>query len=120
VANAAHGKAKTNGGPTSGSAPATGNDPVLLEIKDISVVIPQRKKYTLCFTSTHLYARLPDSEEPVPGISYAWADIGMFAHPSTPGIANKGNRIRLFSARARKIPETAQLYPLSRQLKFSA
>jgi hypothetical protein len=50
---------------------------VLLEIKDISVVVPQRKKYTLCFTETHLYARLPDSSEPVPGISYAWKDIGM-------------------------------------------
>ncbi|PQE03746.1 hypothetical protein CJF30_00006433 [Rutstroemia sp. NJR-2017a BBW] len=57
------------------SAPASGNDPVLLEIKDISVVIPQRKKYTLCFTSTHLYARLPTSEDPIQGISYAWKDI---------------------------------------------
>ncbi|KAN0108146.1 Rtt106 domain containing protein [Hyaloscypha variabilis] len=54
---------------------ASGNDPVLLEIKDISVVIPQRKKYTLCFTASHLYARLPDSKEPVAGISYAWSDI---------------------------------------------
>jgi len=59
------------------SAPASSNDPVLLEIKEISVVIPQRKKYTLCFTATHLYARLPDSKEPAPGISFAWKDIGM-------------------------------------------
>ncbi|KAI9643399.1 Syntaxin-7 [Ciborinia camelliae] len=67
----------TNGTSNSaGSAPATGEDPVLLEIKEISVVIPQRKKYTLCFTSTHLYARLPTSEEPVSGMSYAWKDIG--------------------------------------------
>jgi hypothetical protein len=57
---------------------ASGNDPVLLEIKDISVVIPQRKKYTLCFTASHLYARLPDSKEPVAGISYAWSDIGTY------------------------------------------
>ena len=56
---------------------ASGSDPVLLEIKDISVVAPQRKKYTLCFTEDHLYARLPDSNEPVQGISYAWSDIGM-------------------------------------------
>ena len=55
---------------------ATANDPVLLEMKDISLVIPQRKKYTLCFTSLHVYARPPDSKEPVPGISYAWKDIG--------------------------------------------
>ncbi|KAK6605055.1 Histone chaperone [Botrytis cinerea] len=66
----------TNGTSNSvGSAPATGEDPVLLEIKEISVVIPQRKKYTLCFTSTHLYARLPSSEEPASGMSYAWKDI---------------------------------------------
>lgn len=59
-----------------GASAATGDDPVLLEVKDISVVIPQRKKHTLCFTSTHLYARLPDSKEPVAGVSFAWSDIG--------------------------------------------
>jgi len=68
------------------SAPASSSDPVLLEVKEISVVIPQRKKYTLCFTSTHLYARLPDSTEPAPGISYAWKDIGM-PHPIIPLLA---------------------------------
>jgi hypothetical protein len=61
-----------------GAGAASGNDTVLLEIKDISLVIPQRKKYTLCFTSSHLYARLPDSKEPIAGISYAWSDIGIF------------------------------------------
>lgn len=64
-----------NSANTAGSAPATGEDPILLEIKEISVVIPQRKKYNLCFTSTHLYARLPTSEEPASGMSYAWKDI---------------------------------------------
>ncbi|KAH6674598.1 hypothetical protein B0J14DRAFT_638301 [Halenospora varia] len=68
--NGTSGKSTSNG-----TSSATGNDPVLLEIKDISVVIPQRKKYTLCFTSSHLYARLGDSPEPVAGISYAWKDI---------------------------------------------
>ncbi|KAE8453103.1 hypothetical protein EG329_012290 [Mollisiaceae sp. DMI_Dod_QoI] len=61
--------------PKRGSAIATGDDPVLLEVKEISVVIPQRKKYTLCLTSTHLYARLQDSKDPVAGISFAWSDI---------------------------------------------
>ena len=61
-----------------GAGAASGNDTVLLEIKDISLVIPQRKKYTLCFTSSHVYARLPDSKEPIAGISYAWSDIGIF------------------------------------------
>lgn len=59
------------------STSASSEDPVVLEVKDVSVVIPQRKKYTLCFTASHLYARLPDSKEPVPGISFAWSDIGM-------------------------------------------
>ena len=64
-------------GANGGTPAASGDDPVLLEIKDISVVVPQRKRYTLCFTEKHLYARLPDSKEPAQGISYAWKDIGM-------------------------------------------
>lgn len=48
---------------------------MLLEIKEISVVVPQRKKYSLCFTDNHLFARLPDSKEPAQGMSYAWKDI---------------------------------------------
>ena len=63
---------------TTGTGAASSKDPVLLELKDISLVIPQRKKYTLCFTSSHLYARLPDSKEPVAGTSYAWSDIGIY------------------------------------------
>jgi len=73
-----NGHVTSNGAATAVSAPASVDDPVLLEVKEISVVIPQRKKYTLCFTSTHLYARLPDSKEPIAGISFAWSEIGMF------------------------------------------
>ncbi|KAI9055330.1 hypothetical protein LZ554_000289 [Drepanopeziza brunnea f. sp. 'monogermtubi'] len=62
-------------GVTKAAADASSDEPVLLEVKDISVAVPQRKKYTLCFTSKHLYARLPDSTEPVPGISFAWSNI---------------------------------------------
>lgn len=51
----------------------------LLEIKDISVSIPQRKKFELCFTAKHIYARTPNTTVPVPGIIYAWKDIGMFS-----------------------------------------
>jgi hypothetical protein len=76
-------RAAEGNGTAKGAAVASKDDPVLLEIKDISVVIPQRKKYTLCFTATHLYARLPDSKDPVPGISYAWKDIG--TPPTNPG-----------------------------------
>ncbi|KAF3070653.1 hypothetical protein GL218_00534 [Daldinia childiae] len=51
------------------------NENILLEIKDISVSIPQRKKFELCFTPKHLYARIPGATVPVPGIAYAWKDI---------------------------------------------
>lgn len=67
----------TNGYTRTDTAALASKDegPVLLQIKDISLVIPQRKKYILEFTSTHLRARLPDGKEPVP-ITYAWKDIG--------------------------------------------
>ncbi|KAI1106340.1 Rtt106-domain-containing protein [Jackrogersella minutella] len=48
---------------------------LLLEIKDISVSIPQRKKFELCFTPKHIYARVPGTTVPVPNIVYAWKDI---------------------------------------------
>ncbi|KAI1474361.1 Rtt106-domain-containing protein [Daldinia eschscholtzii] len=51
------------------------NENILLEIKDISVSIPQRKKFELCFTPKHLYARIPGATTPAPGIVYAWKDI---------------------------------------------
>ncbi|CZT01010.1 related to structure-specific recognition proteins [Rhynchosporium agropyri] len=75
VARPASSGTKGRGSSGAAAAIASSSDPILLEIKDISVVVPQRKKYTLCFTSTHLYARLPDSKEPAPGISFAWSDI---------------------------------------------
>lgn len=68
----------SNGSSVQGTSITILDPTVLLEIKEISVVVPQRKKYTLCFTPTHLYARLPDSKDPAPGISYAWNDIGAF------------------------------------------
>ncbi|KAH8904156.1 Rtt106-domain-containing protein [Coniochaeta sp. PMI_546] len=56
-------------------ADAAAADPVLLEIKDISLTVPQRKKYDLCFTKNFLYARAAGSAVPVQGIVYAWRDI---------------------------------------------
>lgn len=50
---------------------------VQLEIKEISVSVPQRKKFDLCFSDTHLFARAPGTTTPAPGIAYAWRDIGM-------------------------------------------
>ncbi|KAK1585800.1 uncharacterized protein LY79DRAFT_260621 [Colletotrichum navitas] len=74
-------KATNKNGTTPNTAPkstGTGNaadEEVLLEIKDISVSVPQRKKYDFCFTANHLYARAPNTTAPVEGIIYAWEDI---------------------------------------------
>ncbi|KAL1892634.1 hypothetical protein Sste5346_006919 [Sporothrix stenoceras] len=54
---------------------AAAAETVLLEVKDISVSIPQRKKYDLCFTPNYLYARASNTTTPVPGIVYAWKDF---------------------------------------------
>jgi hypothetical protein len=58
------------------SADAAVADPVLLEVKDISVTAPQRKKYDLCFTKHFLYARASGTSVPVQGVVYPWKDIG--------------------------------------------
>lgn len=70
-----------DGPAANGAAPrANGADPsteeVLLEVKEISVSAPQRKKFELCFTERHLYARAPGASGPAPGVVYAWEDIG--------------------------------------------
>jgi len=49
----------------------------LLEVKDISVSIPQRKKLDLCFTKQHIYARTSGTTTPVTGAIFAWKNIGM-------------------------------------------
>lgn len=69
-------------GSATAAAAATGaeHDPIVLEIKDVSVVVPQRKKYDLVFTQNYLYARAPGTSTPVQGIVYSWRDLG--AQPS--------------------------------------
>lgn len=68
---------KTNVHITNGkSKEADASEEVQLEIKDISMVIPQRKKYTLCFNKTHLYAKLGEGRDVVAGTSFRWSDIG--------------------------------------------
>ncbi|OAA63102.1 hypothetical protein ISF_04978 [Cordyceps fumosorosea ARSEF 2679] len=64
-------------GVTNGSS-AAGNpadDPILLQVKEISVSVPQRKKFELCFTQNYLYARAPGTAVPIQGMTYAWTDI---------------------------------------------
>ncbi|KAG5931717.1 hypothetical protein E4U53_001645 [Claviceps sorghi] len=52
-----------------------GGEPILLRIKEISVSVPQRKKFELCFTQGFVYARAPGTTAPIPQICYAWQDI---------------------------------------------
>jgi hypothetical protein len=56
------------------------DESVLLEIKEISVSVPQRKKFELCFTDGHIYARAPNTTAPIPAITHAWSDIGTRYH----------------------------------------
>ena len=68
--------AQANGSAGGASGPNVAEDKVLLEVKEISVSIPQRKKFELCFTQNYLYARAPGTNAPVTGIVYSWQDIG--------------------------------------------
>lgn len=52
-----------------------GDEPILLYIKEISVSVPQRKKFELCLTQNFVYARAPGTTAPIPQITYAWQDI---------------------------------------------
>ena len=53
------------------------SESVLLEIKEISVAAPQRKKYDICFTHSYLFAKAPGTVGPAPGLVYPWTEIGM-------------------------------------------
>ncbi|KAH7368051.1 histone chaperone [Plectosphaerella cucumerina] len=72
---------KTANGSTSSDAM---DENVQLVIKEISVSVPQRKKFDLCFTDTHLFARAPGATTPAPGIAYAWRDIEFIFYVPVP------------------------------------
>lgn len=101
----------TNGA-TNGSS-AAGNpadDPILLQVKEISVSVPQRKKFELCFTKNFLYARAPGTTVPIQSMIYAWTDFGSFPRHVPPlyPTTNLG-RICVLSPRPRKSTSTTQL-----------
>ncbi|KAK8094307.1 histone chaperone [Apiospora hydei] len=73
--NGAAAAAASNGTASAASSADVASEKTLLEIKEISVSVPQRKKFDLCFTAQHLYARLPNTTAPVAGMIYAWKDI---------------------------------------------
>lgn len=56
------------------------NDEALLQVKDISMVVPLRKKFTIEFTKNHIQARDPKTDELVPGTTYPWKDIGQLLY----------------------------------------
>lgn len=66
-------------------ANAAAEEVVLLEVKEVSVSIPQRKKYDLCFTKNYLYTKQVGTPTPVQGMVYKWEEIGMsFSPPPGP------------------------------------
>lgn len=75
---------QSSNGTAASSADDVAKEAVLLEIKDISVSIPQRKKFDLCFTADHLYARAPGTKGPVPGVIFPWKSIGVCSWKSSP------------------------------------
>ncbi|KAI1360065.1 hypothetical protein F5Y08DRAFT_318087, partial [Xylaria arbuscula] len=70
-----NGQSSLSNGITAPSPDNVAGEDILLEIKDISISIPQRKKFDLCFTAGHLYARAPGTKAPVPGIIFPWKSI---------------------------------------------
>lgn len=59
-------------------ANAAAKEVILLEVKEVSVSIPQRKKYDLCFTKNYLYTKQVGTTTPVQGMVYDWSQIGTF------------------------------------------
>ncbi|OAA45579.1 hypothetical protein NOR_03368 [Metarhizium rileyi] len=87
----------TNG--TQRSAVASGNaadEPVLLHVKEISVSVPQRKKFEICLTQNFVYARAPGTTAPIPGITYAWEDIEFLFYLPVPEKAQVQHNYVLF------------------------
>ncbi|KAJ6786686.1 hypothetical protein PWT90_06100 [Aphanocladium album] len=92
----ANGAANGGGG---GGAAAAGNpadDEVLLCVKEISVSVPQRKKFELCLTQNFLYARAPGTTVPIQGMVYAWTDIDFAFYLPVPEKAQVQHNYILF------------------------
>ncbi|KAH7312731.1 hypothetical protein B0I35DRAFT_481163 [Stachybotrys elegans] len=72
------------------------DEPVLLLVKEISVSVPQRKKFELCFTANHLYARAPGTTAPIPAITYSWRQIEYVIYVPVPDKAQVQHNYLLF------------------------
>lgn len=85
-----------------------GNEAVALHVKEISVSVPQRKKFEICLSQNFIYARAPGTTEPITGIVYAWKDIGMKLNISLTAGLMLTNRITEYIFYL-PVPEKAQV-----------
>ncbi|KFZ03115.1 hypothetical protein V502_11210 [Pseudogymnoascus sp. VKM F-4520 (FW-2644)] len=88
------------------------NDEALLQVKEISMVVPLRKKFTIEFTENHIQARDPKTDELVPGTTYPWKDISHAFCLTVPEKAQKQYNYILFLKDAHIVtPRHAQYGP---------
>lgn len=65
-------------------ANAAAKEVILLEVKEVSVSIPQRKKYDLCFTKNYLYTKQVGTTTPVQGMVYDWSQLEFVLYTPIP------------------------------------
>ncbi|TLD04472.1 uncharacterized protein PgNI_11922 [Pyricularia grisea] len=70
-----NGHVKTEGTSSTDIVAEAAAEELQLEIKDVSVSIPQRKKYNLCLTKHFIFARTNADPKPVTGMVWRWEDI---------------------------------------------
>ncbi|TLS21433.1 uncharacterized protein PpBr36_10125 [Pyricularia pennisetigena] len=70
-----NGHVKTEGASSTDVVAEAAAEELQLEIKDVSVSIPQRKKYNLCLTKHFIFARNNADPKPVAGMVWRWEDI---------------------------------------------
>lgn len=91
-------------------ANAAAKEVILLEVKEISVSIPQRKKYDLCFTKNYLYTKQVGTTTPVQGMVYDWSQIGAclwtFCVASNPGGKHRLTRNQQNSSSTHPFPRS--------------
>ncbi|KFA54388.1 hypothetical protein S40293_04312 [Stachybotrys chartarum IBT 40293] len=83
-------------GSANGALANPAEEDVLLEVKEISVSVPQRKKFEICLTANYIYARTPGTTAPIPAITYAWNDVESLIYLPVPDKAQVQHNYVLF------------------------
>ncbi|PNY30066.1 Histone chaperone [Tolypocladium capitatum] len=109
--------AQANGTAAPSGSGNAADETVLLEVKEISVSAPQRKKFELCLTQNFLYARASGTVAPVSGITYAWRDIECVFYLPVPDKAQVQHSYVLF-LRGTSLPSKT-LAPTAEPLVFT-